>query len=135
MNELKPGLKYEFKRVVENKHSASFLGTGGVQVLSTPTMIMWMEEAARILADQYLGEGKTTVGIHVDVYHKAPAPIGSIVHVEALLESIKGRKLVFRVKAYSGEVVIGEGIHERYIIDLDWFNNKVREVSEKVEKA
>ena len=126
--ELKPGLKNRIVRIVGEKDTASFLGSGGVEVLATPIMILWMEDCARQLADKYLDEGRTTVGVHVDVYHKAPAPIGAKVIVEAKLKEIKGRKLIFHVRAYLDDVVIGEGIHERYIVHREKFLNKVRKM-------
>ena len=94
-----------------------------------------MEDCARQLADKYLDEGRTTVGVHVDVYHKAPAPIGAKIIVEAELKEIKGRKLVFHVRAYLGDIVIGEGIHERYIVDLEKFRSKVNEIALKISKG
>lgn len=133
MEGLRPGLKNKIIRIVRGEHTAKFLGSGGVNVLATPMMITWMEECARLLADKHLGEGKTTVGTRVDIQHKAPAPVGARVTVEAELVSVEGRRLVFKVRAYSGSVVIGEGIHERYIIDLDRFKKKVQELMSKLE--
>ncbi len=133
--ELKPGLKNRIVRIVDKKDTASFLGSGDVGVLATPIMILWMEDCARQLADKYLDEGRTTVGVHVDVYHKAPAPIGAKIIVEAELKEIKGRKLVFHVRAYLGDIVIGEGIHERYIVDFEKFRSKVNEIALKISKG
>lgn len=130
---LSPGMKLVLTRVVREEDTAKHVGSGGVHVLSTPIMISWMENTALQLVQKYLPEKQTTVGIHIDVYHKAPAPIGTKVYVEAELIEINGKKLTFRVKAYSGEVTIGEGIHERYIIDLDKFSEKVKQVSSKLE--
>lgn len=130
---LRPGLKHVVTRVVREEDTAKHIGSGSVNVLSTPTMIAWMENTALELAEKYLPENQTTVGIHVDVYHKAPAPVGARVVVEAELVEVKGRRLVFKVRAYSGEVVIGEGVHERYIVDKDKFREKVDEVKAKIE--
>jgi len=130
---LKPGLKNRIVKVVGDNDIASFLGSGGVDVLATPTMITWMEECARLLVEKYLNKNETTVGIHVDVYHKAAAPKGTKVFIEAELIEVKDRRLVFKVKAYSGEIVIGEGIHERYIVNLDKFKEKVKTLLKKME--
>jgi len=135
IEELKPGLKNRIVKIVSKEDTARFLGSGDVEVLATPVMILWMEDCARQLADGYLGEGRITVGVHVDVYHKAPAPIGAKVVVEAELKEVKGRKLLFQVKAYLDNIVIGEGIHERYIVDLEKFRNKVNEIVLKISKG
>ncbi|WFO75357.1 thioesterase family protein [Desulfurococcaceae archaeon MEX13E-LK6-19] len=132
---LEPGIKHVITKIVREEDTAKHVGSGGVSVLSTPTMIAWMENAALQLAEKYLPENQTTVGIHVDIYHKAPAPIGAKVDIEAELVEVKGRRLVFKVKAYSGQIIIGEGIHERYIVDKDKFKEKIKEVLEKIEKA
>ena len=114
---------------VREEHLATFLGSGNVEVLSTPQMIAWMENVSRLLIDEYLPEGYTTVGYHVDVYHLKPAPKGSTVEVHAKVVSQKGRKITLEVSAKLGEIVVGKGIHERYIIDLDRFREKTRSLS------
>ncbi|RLE37373.1 thioesterase [Candidatus Woesearchaeota archaeon] len=132
---LKPGLKNVIVKTVREEHTAKFLGSGGVNVLATPAMITWMEECSRLLVEKYLDDNEATVGTHVDVYHKAPAPLSSKVTVESELIQVDGRRLVFKVRAYSGSITIGEGMHERYIVDLNKFMTKVEKIKESMEMA
>ncbi|MGQ4892082.1 MAG: thioesterase family protein [Candidatus Njordarchaeia archaeon] len=121
------GLEAVREYVVEREHLAAFLGSGGVDVLSTPSMINWMENTARLEIDKHLPEGYTTVGYRVDVYHLNPAPLGAKITVRAKLVKQEGKKLVLEVSAYWGDTKIGEGIHERYIINIKRFLEKVKE--------
>ena len=120
------GEKKTKKFTVQKEHLASFLGSGNVNVLSTPQMIAWMEHVSRILLDQYMPEGHTTVGYHVDVYHLKPAPLGSLVEVTAEIIKQEGRKITLKVSAKLGEKTIGGGYHERYIINLEKFSEKTK---------
>jgi len=101
------------------EHSASHLGSGA-EVLSTPSMVSFMERACKALADR-LPEGQTTVGVRVDIYHLRAAPIGAEIEVSAALLSADGRRLVFWVEAFSDGERIGQGIHERRIVDEEEF--------------
>ncbi len=123
-------LRHEKEFVVKSENLAKFLGSGNVNVLATPWLIAWMENTAREATDKYLPEGYTTVGYRVDIKHLNPAPLESRVKVTAELKSIEGRKLTFEVKATLGDIVIGEGVHERYIIDV----NKFREKTSRIQK-
>ena len=122
---LKPGLKRKARMVVSESHVASFIGSGSLRVLSTPSMVGLMEKASRLLADEYLPEGYTTVGVKVEVSHVNPAPIGAKVVAIAELEDVDGRRLRFKVKAYWKEKLIGKGYHERVIVDIERFLKKV----------
>lgn len=114
------------KFTVREEHLASFLGSGNVNVLSTPQMIAWMENVSRELLDEYMPKGYTTVGYHVDIYHLKPAPLGSEVDVTAEIVSQEKRKIKLKVKAQMKETIIGEGYHERYIINLERFADKTK---------
>ncbi|HDJ50976.1 MAG TPA: thioesterase [Thermoprotei archaeon] len=122
---LTPGM--EFEKVYESKpeDSARHLGSGSLEVFSTPSMIKYMEETARILADNHLEEGKTTVGIHVDIYHMKAAPIGVPIKFRVKLLSVDGKRLVFWVEAWWKDKKLGHGIHERYVIDRESFIKKL----------
>ena len=117
-------LEKTFKVLPE--HSASSISSGAVYVLATPCMIGFMEDVAFTLAQKYLKDGETTVGYHVDVKHLAPAPIGSEVKVRATLIEVNGRRLKFKVEAYYNDKKIGEGIHERVIVNEKEFMEKVK---------
>lgn len=124
---LKEGLEGERKYTVKEEHTAKFLGSGDVSVLSTPSMIMMMENAARLLVEEYLPEGYTTVGTRVEVSHLRAAPLGAEITVKVKLIEVSGRKLRFTVEAYCNDKKIGEGHHERFIVNREKFLKKVKE--------
>ena len=86
-----------------------------------------MESTCRNLALGMLDPGNDTVGTHVNVYHRAAAPMGSTVLFRAELTAVKKRRLEFAVRATMGETVIGEGTHERAVIDIRRFKQKVEQ--------
>jgi len=111
---------------VEDKHIADFLGSGKVAVLSSPSMILWMEHTAMLAAQKYLPEGWITVGTRVDVRHLKATKKGEEVKVTAKLKEVEGKRLVFEVIAYHKDDKIGEGIHERYIVNKEKFMEKLK---------
>lgn len=115
--ELQPGLEFEWSREVTPEMSARHLGSGDVGVLATPTMIQMMEGASLRAVQEHLPEGSTTVGYIVNIRHLAPTAIGREVRVRSRLEAVDGRKLRFRVEAYDGDKLVGEGEHVRVVID------------------
>ena len=125
MPELTVGLVGEFERVVEQEHTATHLGSGSVDVLATPEMILWMEEAAVLATNAALGPGQATVGTLVNVRHLAATPVGMTVRVRAELITVEGRRLVFRVQAEDDREMVGEGDHERFVIDLARFQARL----------
>jgi fluoroacetyl-CoA thioesterase len=113
-----PGTSAERTLLVEEGHLASRWGSGGVDVFATPMMIGLMEQAAVAAVDHLLPPGSLTVGTLVNVRHVAATVPGQMVTAHATLESIDGRRLVFRVTAEDPAGTIGEGTHERAIVDL-----------------
>jgi predicted thioesterase len=89
-------------------------------------MILFMERTSMRCAQQYLPEPYTTVGVSVNVRHLNPAPLGGVVRVVSRLVSVEGRRLVFEVKAYYRDMLVGEGIHERFIVNREKFAEKVK---------
>lgn len=124
---LEPGLSHTTTRTVALEDTAQHIGSGSVAVLGTPIMILWMEETALAAAQPYLAEGQTTVGSRVDVRHLAATPLGAWVRVQAELVEVHGRRLVWRVTADDEHERIGEGLHERYIIDVARFQARLDE--------
>ncbi|HEW94415.1 MAG TPA: thioesterase [Thermoprotei archaeon] len=122
----KVGEVFSRRYFVEKIHSAKHIGSGDVDVLSTPSMILFMEETCRLHAEKYLSRNETTVGIHVDVYHVKAAPIESEVEVIAKLINIDGKRLTYYVEVIWNQMVIGYGIHDRYIVDRSKFLEKLR---------
>ncbi len=122
--DLKKGLKGREEIVVEMKDTAVAFGSGGVEVLATPVMIGLMEGASKAAVEPELPAEFKTVGTHVDVKHLAATPVGMKAWAEAELIEVDGRRLVFKVVAFDEKEKIGEGTHERFIINLKKFMEK-----------
>ncbi|MCH1772282.1 MAG: thioesterase family protein [Saccharolobus sp.] len=122
---MKVGESLEKVFLVRQEHSAIAVGSGSVNVLSTPMMIAFMENVALELVQKYLEKGKTTVGYHVDVKHLIPISIGKEVKVRATLIEVNGKKLKFKVEAFYEDKKIGEGLHERSIVEESEFMKRV----------
>lgn len=112
--------------LVREEHTAKHIGSGEVEVLSTPSMILFMEHTALKCVEKYLPQNYTTVGIRVDVKHKNPAPKGGKVEVVSIIRGVEGRKIVFEVKALWKNIIVGEGIHERFIVNKEKFLEKLK---------
>ena len=121
---LEPGLTGESTTTVVHENTAAYVGAGGVEVFATPMMIALMEQAAWQSVANNLDPGYVTVGTSVNVRHLAATPIGQRVRAIAELMQIDGRRLVFNVEAYDENQKIGEGQHERFIVNLDRFLKK-----------
>ena len=111
--------------VVSNEVTARHLGSGTVAVFATPEMVRLMERAAVNGLAPYLAPGQQSVGTMVNVKHLAATPVGATVTARAELLSIDGRRLFFKVSAHDGTDLIGEGTHERALIDLAKFEQRV----------
>lgn len=125
MSALVPGMKGEKSITVEARHTARHLGSGGVDVFATPSMVALMEEAALGAVDPHLPQGQLTVGYSLDVRHLAATPMGMTVTAKAELLAVDGRMLTFRVEAFDERERIGEGTHVRAVISLDRFSAKL----------
>lgn len=123
---LKEGLEYTSEVVVALGNCASAVGSGGLDVFATPSMVALMENAAMNCVAPYLPEGATTVGSEINTTHLRPSAVGANITAVAHLVSVEGRKLQFDVAAYDGEVCIGKGTHVRFIVDIERFMAKLR---------
>jgi len=123
--DLRIGISHTAEKLVEERDTAAFMGSGTVAVFATPAMILLMELAARNAAQDSLPEGFTTVGTLVNVQHLAATPLGAKVSATAVLKQIDGRKLTFEIEACDENGIIGKGIHERAIIDVERFMAKL----------
>lgn len=119
-----PGLVGESELVVGPENTARHLGSGNVAVLATPEMVRLMERASVAAVDPLLPDGYRSVGVALDVKHVAPTPVGMAVRARAELLAVDGRKLTFRVEAWDAVEKIGEGIHQRAIVELARFGAK-----------
>lgn len=125
MPEFRIGATRQETVIVGDEHAITFLGPAGPRVLSTPRMIGFMEVACRNLVLDMLDPGYDTVGTHVNVYHRAAAPMGASVAFEAELLAVDRKRVEFKVRAMMNEKVIGEGTHQRAIIDVRQFKERV----------
>lgn len=121
--ELKTGIRNTKELTVTEDMTAAAAGSGGQRVFSTPHMIALMETTAWASVEPYLEEGKSTVGTHLDIAHLSASPVGAHIICESELTEIDRRKLVFNVRASDDAGLIGEGTHERFIIDIEKFMN------------
>ena len=124
---LQPVLKGTVGIVVGEEHTAPHVGSGRVRVLATPVMINMMEAAALQAVEGLLPAGHQTVGIHLDVTHVAATPVGMRVRAHAELTRVDKRTLWFRVHAEDEKERIGEGAHERIVINLERFDVRMQE--------
>lgn len=121
------GARGELKLPVTSEVAISFLGLENARVLSTPHMIGYMERTCRELVLPMLDGGYDTVGTQVNVAHLAAAPIGAAVTFEAEITDVADRRVQFRVVARSETEKIGEGTHERAIINVAKFSARLAE--------
>lgn len=112
--------------IVAEEHTAKLLGSGNVEVLATPMMIALMEAAALECVQEYLPSAWTTVGIKVDVEHMRATPVGERVSAEATLIRRENNLLDFSVEARDNFGLIGQGFHQRYLVNLDKFLNNLK---------
>ena len=125
MGTLEPGLMRRQEAVVDSANAISFLGPDGPRVLATPALIMFLEMTSRNLAKEHLDAGYDTVGTHVDVKHLAATPMGMNVTYHSELIEVGDRRLRFRVEAYDEREKVGEGFHERAVINIAKFADRI----------
>lgn len=121
MKELTTGIKNSGELTVTMDETAASAGSGGQPVLSTPHLIGLMENTAWASVEPCMEDGKSTVGTHIDVKHLSASPVGSHITCESELTEVDRRRLVFKLTAYDDAGLIGEGTHERFIVDIEKF--------------
>ncbi|MBR2975447.1 MAG: thioesterase family protein [Alistipes sp.] len=119
------GMKHSTVMTVSEGNTADYIGSGDMAVLATPAMVALMENAAMLAVALRLEEGETTVGSMISTSHLKPSRIGATILATAELTAVEGRKLTFKVAAYDGETLIGEGEHIRYIVNREKFLTKL----------
>lgn len=122
---METGIKGTQEIIVTEELTAAHIGSGLVKVFATPMMIALMEKTCASSVEPFLEAGQGTVGTHVNVSHSAATPVGMKVHCESELVEVDRRRLTFRVTASDERGIIGEGTHERFIIDSARFQAKV----------
>ena len=121
---LETGLKNKTEITVTEKDTAEVAGSGGLKVYATPRLIALCEYTSYNLVQDYLDEGKTTVGTLVNIEHLSATPVGLKVCCESELVEIDRRKLVFDLKVSDEKGLIARGRHERFIVDAEKFMAK-----------
>ena len=122
--ELLPGITLSLAKTVKPEDTAAFYGSGLHNVFSTPAMIALMEGTSMKSVEPFLDEGEGTVGTGVNIKHLKATPVGREVTCTSTLIKVEDRRLTFTVEAFDSEGKIGEGTHERFIIDNDRFIKK-----------
>ena len=125
--ELPAGLKGSAELVVGEQHTAPRIGSGRIRVLATPVMINLIEAAALAAVEQSLPEYHQSLGTHLDVTHIAATPVGMRVRATAEVLRVEGRTIYFHVKAEDEREMIGEGTHERVVVNVERFDRRVQE--------
>ncbi len=124
---MKPGLQGSTEIMVGTRDTAPHVGSGKIKVLATPVLVMLLEEAALNAVEGLLPAGHQTVGTRLDVSHTAATPVGMRVYAHAEVTRVEGRKLVFRVWAEDEVERIGEGLHERIIVNVGRFDVRTQD--------
>jgi fluoroacetyl-CoA thioesterase len=127
---IQPGMTREDSFPITMDNSAIHIGSGSSRVLATPWMIAFMERVSHRLLTCCLPEGYSSVGTHIDVHHLAPSPVGATIRVKVEVLSVDGIRVYFSVEAWDNLEKIGEGQHERVVIDEARF---LRRVEKKLE--
>ena len=122
---IETGLKHTSELTVTEDVTAMVIGSGDMPVLATPMMMALMENAAMLAVKDKLSEGCTTVGGHIESSHLKPSKIGDVVRAEAEVTKVDGKKIEFRVSAYSDKTLLGEGTHLRFIVDREKFMSRL----------
>ena len=120
------GLTHTSETVVSENNTAIALGSGDMPVFATPAMMALMENAAMLAVAGELPEGSTTVGGHIESSHIRPTKIGDAVRAVAEVIKVDGKKIFFKVTAYAGDDVIGEGEHLRFVVDKEKFLSRLK---------
>jgi predicted thioesterase len=130
---IKVGMTLETEQVVTGELSAPHLGSGSLRVYATPAMAMFIEQSCCKLIHPLLPEGKTTVGIEINVRHLAPTPLGMRVSSRVEVISVEGNIIAFRAQLRDEKEPIGEVEHRRAIVDTERFMKRVSSKSQPTE--
>ncbi len=126
LTRISAGLAGSAQIVVEPEHTAPFVGSGRIAVLATPVMINVIEAAALNAVEHLLPSGHQSLGIHLDVSHVAATPVGLQVTATAEVVRVEGRTITFRVEARDTFELIGGGTHQRVVVSVARFDERVQ---------
>jgi predicted thioesterase len=125
--QLPAGLTGTAELVVGDQHTAPRIGSGRIRVLATPVMINLIEAAALAAVEQSLPEHHQSLGTHLDISHIAATPVGMRVRATAQVLRVEGRTIYFKVRAEDERELIGEGTHERVVVNVERFDQRVQQ--------
>lgn len=126
------GMKEVCAEKVTEERTAAMIGSGTLPVYASPAMARLVENTCQLCVAKKLTGGMTTVGISLNMRHISSTPIGMIVRCESELVEIDGRRLAFAFKVYDEAGLIGEGKHERYVVNGDAFTQKTNSKAKSV---
>jgi fluoroacetyl-CoA thioesterase len=124
---IRPGLKGVSELLVAEQHTAPRVGSGRVHVLATPVMINVIEAAALAAIEHLLPQGYQSLGTRLDIRHFAATPVGMRVRAEVEVEKVEGRTVTFRVSVADEKEPIGDGTHERMVVNVSRFDVRVQD--------
>src|SRR2546422_11087848 len=124
---LRPGLRGEASLTVREEHTAPRVGSGAIHVLATPVMINLIEAAALAAIEHLLPAGHQSLGTRLDIRHFAATPVGMRVRAEVEVVKVEGRTVSFRVTVSDEKEPIGDGTHERMVVNVARFDVRVRD--------
>ena len=123
---LRPGLTGSAEILVGTRDTAPHIGSGKIKVLATPVLVSLVEEAALNAVEGLLPPGHQTVGTRLDISHVAATPVGLRVKAIAEVTRVEGRRITFRVWADDEGERIGEGTHERIVVEVERFDRRAQ---------
>ena len=126
LSALRPGLRGEASLVVADEHTAPRVGSGAIRVLATPVMINLFEAAALDAVEPLLPPGYQSLGTVLNVRHIAATPVGMRVTASAVVDKVEGRTIFFRLEARDERELIGDGRHERVVVNVARFDERVQ---------
>lgn len=126
LSKLTPGLEGSVTVPVTGDKLATVVGSGNAPVYASPMLVAAFEAAAVAAVEHLLPAGHQSLGVHLDVQHTAPTPLGLTVTATAKLTEIVGRKLTFAVRANDGIDEIGGGTHVRVVVDTPRFEARLK---------
>jgi len=127
-----PGSVYERTIVVEPEMTASAIGNKGVEVLATPILVKYFELASVACIETMLDKGEGSLGTSITVQHLAATPVGGKVRFRAELKTVAGRRLAYELEATDDVELVATGQHERVVVDLKRFLDKVAEKQARI---
>lgn len=130
---LHSGMQTRQSFLVQEDDSASHVGSGSLRLLATPRMIAYIEQTARLFVDGMLPEGYTSVGIRIDLRHLAATPVGGTLEILCEVIDVDNSKVDFHVQVHDNSELVGEGTHQRAVIEIDRFMRRLMEKARRLQ--